>query len=230
MRCVKRVRFCAVAAGLLAAAWGSGQARAATVYSQAPTNLGLGYSSQNDTASGGFGAFATGYDNFTLGASATINKVNWFGEFFSGPPSHGTITAFTVQVYADNAGQPGTSLYSATIPGAANETFVGTFGGLDQFSYSGAVSFAATGGTQYWLSVVADADYPPIWGWETSVGGNLLSYQDASGVRSLIAGDLAFSLEAADPATGGSAVPLPASVYGAIPGLAALVLRRRGRR
>ena len=133
--------------------------------------------SQNDTSTGGIGNFATAFDDFTLGSTATITNVAWTGAYYN-PQTQGTITGFTLQIYSDKSGVPGASLYSVTVPGTANETSLGSPGGLGLFfSYNASVNFAATGGVEYWLSLVPDLGFPPQWGWATGTGGTQPSYE-----------------------------------------------------
>src|SRR5215469_1450794 len=84
------------------------------VYAQNPDFNGL-VASQNDT-SGTFGAFATAYDNFTLGSTTAITAVEWTGGYFN-PQTQGPITQWTVSFYNDNAGQPGGLAASFVIAG-----------------------------------------------------------------------------------------------------------------
>jgi PEP-CTERM motif len=166
---------------------------ATLLFNQPFDGTGNAAASQNDTT-GGNGNFATVYDNFTLGADGAVSVVGWTGEYFDG--TQAPITAFTIQFYSDNAGAPGVSLFSASIPGNANETDLGSFGGFEAFSYStwlGSV-FNASGGTQYWISIVPDLGFPPQWGWSTGTGGDSVSYQDFLGTQSLIPVDEALSL------------------------------------
>jgi hypothetical protein len=163
------------------------------------------YASQNDTAVGGIGNFATAFDNFTLPSSSQINGVQWQGGYFL-PPNQGPITAFTLTFYADNGGQPGAALLSETIPGNANETFVGTEPGTGNggdlvFNYSTVLptAFQAQANTPYWLSIVPNlnfSDDPNIgqWAWHTGTGGDGVSFQDFLGQRFNDPSDLAFSL------------------------------------
>jgi hypothetical protein len=162
------------------------------VYIQNPDYLSV-YASQNDTG-GTFGAFATSYDNFTLAAATNINQVYWAGGYFN-PQTAGTITAWTMNFYADNAGQPGGLISSFSIAGNANEMFVqNDVLGDPIYFYHAGISFNAAAGTQYWLSVVPDLAYPPQWGWTSSSTGDGISYQDFFGVRSSNPTDLAFAL------------------------------------
>jgi len=184
-----KVLLAALAALLLVTAV-PGWAAQVLVYSQAPNFNGL-IASQNDTG-GGFGAFATAYDNFTLASATTVTQVDWVGGYFN-PQTQAAITGWTVAFYADNAGQPGALLSSFS---AANvETFIGLDNvGDPVYSYTATPSFAAGAGTKYWLSVVPDIAFPPQWGWTTSSQGDGVSYQDFFGTRSANGSDLAFSL------------------------------------
>jgi len=162
------------------------------VYSQGPNYQDL-YASQNDTS--GFGANFTAYDNFTLGSATTITSVGWVGGYYN-PQTAGTISNWTVAFYADSAGQPGGLISSFGISGNGGETSVGLDNlGDPVFAYGAVVSFAASAGTQYWLSVVPSTPFPPQWGWTTSSVGDGISYQDdAFGNRTQNPSDLTFDL------------------------------------
>src|SRR5262249_28059889 len=142
---------------------GAAPARADVLYSQ-PSDFPVSgrvalWASQNDTTPGGYGQFATAYDNFRLSAPAAVNFVTWQGGYF-GPDVKGPISAFTLTFYADNGGTPGASLLIETIPGNANETFVGTepasndLGPNAVYDYSTElpVAFPTLANTTYWLS------------------------------------------------------------------------------
>ncbi|MEO8811408.1 MAG: PEPxxWA-CTERM sorting domain-containing protein [Caulobacteraceae bacterium] len=211
------IKTAAAAAVIALAASG---ASASIVYTQPFDGTGNLLASQNDTG-GGNGHFATVYDNFTLGAAATINKIDWTGGYFN-PPTPGPITAFTLTVYADAAGQPGAALYTDTISGNANEApFACPFACA---TYSGSANFAAAAGTQYWLSIVPDLAFPPQWGWATGTGGDGVAFQDFFGARTQLPNDLAFTLEGSAPG-----VPEPAAWAMMLVGfgLAGAALRRR---
>lgn len=191
------------------------------IYSQAWAGAADMYSSQNDTTTGGFGNFATVYDDFRLSANYRVTDVHWTGGFFN-PASAGAITSFRIAFYADNAGQPGAALYSAVVAGNANETSLGTVGGFPMFTYSVdlGTEFLATANTRYWMSIVPDLAFPPQWGIASGTGGNGIGFQDFLGTRGQIP-DLAFDL------TGLAAVPEPGSIPLVALALAGLVALRR---
>ena len=132
------------------------EAATGTVLYSQPTNAFPGYISQNST---GWGVPATAYDNFTLAVDASVNEITWVGELVYGTPS---VLSFTLQIYTDNSGTPGTSIFSTTVT-----TFNQTPLGLDLYGYP-YISYDATGfstprltaGTKYWLSIVATTTPP----------------------------------------------------------------------
>lgn len=201
----------------------AGSAGAGVLYSQPFADIGAVYASQNDTT-GGNGNFATVYDNFTLGAASTITGIGFTGGYFN-PPTPATITAFTLQIYADSGGAPGASLYSETVSGNANEVLFDCAQGPDACgTYSAAASFAAAAGTQYWLSIVPDIGFPPQWGWAAGTGGDGAAYQVFFGTGNPIPSDLAFTL------SGTAAAPEPAVWALMLVGFGGLGLAARARR
>jgi len=187
------------------------------VYAQNPDFNGS-LASQNDTA--GFGNFATVYDNFTLGVNTDLTGAEWIGSYFN-PNQAGNITAFTLQIWSDNNG-PSASLYSTSVGGNGSETFLQIDNAGDPtYLYGSGISFTATAGTMYWLSIVPDLAFPPQWGWETGVNGDGLSYQDFFGSRTQLGADMSFAL------FGHDAVPEPAPFAVMGLGLGAMILRRR---
>jgi hypothetical protein len=210
-------------AALSSAMMMSAAVNAATLYDQPWDGTGNAASSQNDTG-GGNGNFATVYDNFAIGGGGTVTGVNFTGAYFN-PPSAGSITKFTVNFYADSAGQVGSSLATFSVAGNGGESGCATTGGTLTCGYNLAVNFNAAAGTQYWMSIVPDLSFPPQWGWSTGTNGDGKSFQDFFGTRSQLTSDFAFTL------TGNAAVPEPATwalMLGGF-GLAGAALRRRQR-
>jgi hypothetical protein len=189
------------------------------LYSQLPSNSDYSYASQNDTV-GGFGNFATVYDNFTLAADATVTGVDWRGLFFN-PNQHANITAFTINFWADAANAPGALLSSTVVIGNASEALVG--GSL--YDYSAAVAnFAASGGVQYWLSITPDLGYPPQWGWTVSAPADGLAYQDFLGDRVAHQDDHVFTLHGRSASVPDSGATL--ALFGLALGTLAFLRRR----
>ena len=151
------------------------------------------YATQNDTT-GGNGLFAQTYDNFTLGGNSTITELQFIGGYFN-PPTQGSITGWTVNLYGDSGGQPGGLLDTAHIGGTGGETFVSNVNGFPIYSYDiTGLDFATTAGTQYWLDVYPDLGFPPQWGWASGTGGDGIAYQDFFGTRTQLGADMNFTL------------------------------------
>jgi hypothetical protein len=152
------------------------------------------FASQNDTNSGGFGNFATTYDNFTFTQTWDVESFHWVGGYFN-PPNQGPITAWTLTFYNDANGQPGNPIATGTFAGSGGETFIANVNGFPIYSYSLTFgSFDMAPGT-YWASVVPDLGFPPQWGWASGTGGDGLGYQCFFGTCGSTAADLAFAID-----------------------------------
>jgi hypothetical protein len=219
------MKFGRLLAGVAAFGLLSGSASAAGLYSQAPTSSAF-FASQYDTNTSSL--FATAYDNFALGSSASISSINFTGEYDNDPAPPPFLTGFTLSIYSDSLGQPGGLLYTQIVSSNANETLVA--GQTYTYGINFTSSFAAAGGTTYWVSVVSDLDQKSgnVWGWSSGTGGDGSSYQDVTGLpRTHQFYDLAFTLNG-DVTGDGTSVPEPISIsiFGA--GLAgAIAMRRR---
>lgn len=182
-------------------------AQAGVIFSQAADfPSGSVFASQNDTNS--LGNYATVYDNFSFSSDNLVDGVDWVGGYFSGAPA--AISSFALSIFGNNAGQPGSLLFSETITGNAGETFIGTDNnGTPTYSYSANLTntFLAQAGATYWLAIVPSLGFPPQWGWYISSQGDGVSYQDFFGNRSQLATDFAFSLT-------GERVPEPSAILG----------------
>jgi len=164
------------------------------VYCQPWDQTGNAYSSQNDTG-GGNGHFSTVYDNFKLNSGGSVRGIYWVGEYFN-PPQQGQITAWHIEFYNDNGGQPGTLAQAYAINGNGNETFLGNYAGFPTYEYNeDNLSFSTNAGTTYWVAVYPDLAFPPQWGWSSGTGGDGISYQDFFGSRSQLAADMAMAIQ-----------------------------------
>jgi len=183
-------------------------AQASVIFSQAANfPAGGSFASQNDTNS--FGNFATVYDNFSFSSDNLVDGVDWVGGYFN-PPTAAPISSFALSIFGNNAGQPGSLLFSETITGNAGETFIGTDNnGRLTYSYSASLTntFLAQAGATYWLAIVPSLGFPPQWGWYTSSEGDGVGYQDFFGSRFQRDTDFAFSLT-------GQQVPEPSAILG----------------
>jgi hypothetical protein len=173
------------------------------LYMQPPTLNGAFQASQNDV--GGFGNFATIYDNFQIYQTKPyyLTDVEWFGGYWSGPGN--VITGWTVTIYADAGMQPGTALWSRYFG-------INAVGYMESCNLPNGVcaydednikyGYKLMPFTTYWLSLVPDLKFPPQWGWGTGVLGDNLSYQDFFGNRSQLGVDFAFNVQGVTPEPG----------------------------
>jgi hypothetical protein len=208
---------------LLAIGVASASVQAAPVIYSQPENLANGFSSQS-------GIPSTAYDDFTFANGATVTDVHWHG-FFSSGAEGSQISAFTIQFWNDNAGQPGGAA-------AAPQAFAGNGGQINPHGCAAGLastcfdygvdltsSFNAAAGTRYWVSIVPTLAFPPSWFWETGNGPNDTAWVDFQGTRIPIADDLAFDLTGTPGGGGGVPEPATLALFGL--GLAGLGFSRR---
>ena len=116
------------------------------------TAMAILNASQNDA--GGFGNFATTYDNWNInpGGIYNVNEVQFTGGYFKVDP--GSITGWTVNVYFDNgSGPPGTLQHTTHISGNGGET---SLAATSTPMTLPALASRNSPAFEYWLSVVPD--------------------------------------------------------------------------
>jgi hypothetical protein len=151
------------------------------------------YNQPSGASPSGYGGVASGgiwtatYDDFVLSTSAQISGLSWAGFFdpaLLNGVDNGYISAFDISFRADNAGQPGTSLYSVNIVGNGNETLsMLTAKPTYEYSVNLPSTFSAVGGVKYWVSVQPSLTYSqPLWYWYWMMGsgGDNLLYQSGA--------------------------------------------------
>ena len=155
------------------------------------------------------------FDNFTLDGDGVVGRISFVGGYvdlsnsvYPAPDS----TAFAFRFFADATGHPASApLHVQTVDFGDVETSVlgtGTSGGFKTTVYAFAaelpVAFAATGGTNYWLSISSVAPAGDVqWAWFSGSGGDASSLQVLNGETDIWRGrDRAFTLESVpEPAT-----------------------------
>ncbi len=168
-------------------------------------------------------------DDFSLGAATTITGVSFWGgsEFFIFPDLS-NFSDFVVEVFADNAGAVGASVYSETFTTANTNPVFDGFGIAGQDIYYHTVNFSApvaVGAGGYWLSVgsinISPGDDAYAWNIAAAVANDQIAadFFDGNGFQVFTGtGDVAFQIHA---------VPEPgtASLVGLA--VAGLFVRRR---
>ena len=188
----------------------AGVAQAAVVFEQLP-DYGNAYFSD----AGGNYPFQAIADNFGLSSNTAIGSVGVWGVYY---PNNILADNFTVKIYADAFGAPGTLLYSGA-PTSTNsvDTGVDAFGvDVYETTMTLAAPFNAAASTQYWLSVVNSTGLGSDWGWVTATADSAGAYTlDSGGSWSALGTSSSMRLYE---------VPAPSSL--ALLGLGGLIARR----
>jgi hypothetical protein len=212
-------------------------AKADTLYSNPQDYPGSydAFTSQND----GTNDFAL-FSSFQLSQNSVVNSISWQGLYVSSdlnanPPAPDS-TSFSLSFYSSSGGTPGTFLGGETIgvgAGGVSESFVAndpnfflgfttqTTAAIYDYSVNLTTPFALSGGTTYFLSIVANTTNTvglPYWAW-MSGGANGPTYATyATGPLDSLSRTFALS---------GSAVPEPSSLLMLLAGVAAVSGLRR---
>jgi hypothetical protein len=170
---------CALPALLLAAlpAVATGQTE---LWRQDPVNSFGGLSSQDARNPGGLGWFSEVADNFQGESGRSVDRVGFWGGYATPEGEEGNTEGFTIRVYTDNAGMPGTRIFEQDVTTFSEELYH-VFPGLNFAGYAYSVDlspgFVVPSDGQYWISVVCilargGTANEPQWGWIQSTAFN----------------------------------------------------------
>lgn len=214
-----------LAATLAALTLSASSLSAQTVYSNgAPTNL-------NGNAIGQ--RFEQAHD-FVLGASTSLGAFNWWAIVYPYSSPETIQADYTVSVYQNTEGSPGTSLFSQTFlsqTGTSDGSYCCANYLVDYkgYTFSANLGGLTLGPGTYWISVTGFSVDNAYW-LQAASNGSLAEHQSYGGgwqSTGFASGEGAFNLTAT-PATD---VPEPASlalVASGFLGLAVIARRRRG--
>ncbi|PQO46207.1 PEP-CTERM sorting domain-containing protein [Blastopirellula marina] len=108
-------------------------------------------------------------DEFTLASDALVTQIDWYGNYegslVPGP------TDFRVQIFSDNSGLPGRSVFQDTVTVTGVDTGLVNELRHSVISYSATLNnpFTATASTVYYFSIAdADTATSSAWRWENS--------------------------------------------------------------
>lgn len=155
------------------------------------------------------------FDDFILGAGATIGTIRWQGAYCrqvngGGVPAP-TAGGFAISLHADDNGRPNAvqPLSTMTVPVAqVNQTFAGSRSGITCGNATNTTSayydytltlpspIAIEGGQRYWLAIQAIVPTnATVWGWRGGLVDTRTTYQLVGTTLTLFTNDRAFALE-----------------------------------
>lgn len=139
---------------------------------------------------------------FTLADPATVNRLEWWGIYYP----NGTASAsddFTLMIYADAAGLPGTALATVHLGNVQREATGQTVVIWDEYAYTATFPTITLAAGDYFLGLGNDPADAELWGWETTLGGlqaGGASFHPTSGTwQADPAENLAFRLSIPEP-------------------------------
>ncbi|MCC6154891.1 MAG: PEP-CTERM sorting domain-containing protein [Candidatus Hydrogenedentes bacterium] len=170
-------------------------------------------------------------DNFVLqNGASTITEIHWWGFYGLDADKIVPTDDFTVYIFADNGGAPGSQLYSFENSVTATATGSNALGIFPEYEYVMSIDpLALTAGTTYWIGIVNDITLPgkgfvvnpDIWSWSTS------SVQTGDAHQKFVTAWLDANVELAYELHGPGVVPEPATMTLLGAGFVALAVRRR---
>jgi hypothetical protein len=160
-----------------------GSAAASPIFTQATTNTEVFDGASGSDRDAIFGNGQQMADDFTVGSSATIQSVTWWG-IYNNPIKEGSLQQpwdFEIFIYGDNGGLPDTSKVIGSSQVSFNsltdtgENFADNPFGDDIYVFTADVTpINLSAGTTYWFSVLADTSNDAInnFSWRYAEGGN----------------------------------------------------------